>query len=319
MSRGDRQEDARTATSHGAEALLLGPGEGGPAVGNLLGLPYDGGVPNRPGARFGPAALRRALATFANDDGSGEVGRLRDIGDLALPTMNGQEAHARIEEAARDHFRSDGIGVFVGGDHGCTGSIIRGLAAARPDIRLGIVSIDAHLDVREYTDDAHLSSGTPFRRALESGIVIGENVAMIGIRPFANSRTHIEWARDQGVSIFGAEEIARRDPEGVATNALAAIGEVDALYLSVDIDAADSAFAPGVSAIGTGGLTSREMIAVVRAIASHAQLVGFDIMELAPPYDQDDRTARLAARLLLEMLRVRRGGLPPTGHPTPAP
>lgn len=307
MSRGDRSEDAGAASRGGAAALVLGPDEESATLGSFLGLPYDGGVPNRPGARFGPAALRRALATFAIDDGNGEVGRLRDLGDLSLPTMNGQEAHARIEEAARDHFRSAGIGVFIGGDHGCTGSIIRGLAAARPDIRLGIVSIDAHLDVREYADAAHLSSGTPFRRALESGIVIGENVAMIGIRPFANSRTYIEWARDQGVSIFGSEEVARLDPEGVARNALAAVGEVDALYLSVDLDAADSAFAPGVSAIGTGGLTSREMIGLVRAVASHPQLVGFDIMELAPPYDQDDRTARLAARLLLEMLRVRRG------------
>ncbi len=128
---------------------------------------------------------------------------------------------------------------------------------------------------------------------------------MIGIRPFANSRAHIEWARDQGVSIFGAEEVARRDPEELANHAVSAIGEVDALYLSVDLDAADAAFAPGVSAPGTGGLTSREMIALVRAIAARPELIGFDLMELSPPYDQDDRTARLAARILLEVLRVR--------------
>src|SRR3954452_22602481 len=98
--------------------------------------------------------------------------------------MNGREAHARIERAAREVFAAGARPLFLGGDHGCTGSVIRGLAAARPGLRLGLIRMDAHLDVREYGDDASLPSGTPFRRAIESGIVDGERVAMVGIRRF---------------------------------------------------------------------------------------------------------------------------------------
>lgn len=287
---------------------LLRPAAGPIAAGEtvVLGLPYDGGVPTRPGARFGPKAIRDALSAFGAYDGEGDVEPATDLGDLGLPTMNGREAHARIEAAAREVFAAGARAIFLGGDHGCTGSVIRGLAAARPELRLGIINVDAHLDVREYADDASLSSGTPFRRAIESGIVAGARVSMIGIRRFANSRYYLDWAREQGIHLITLDELAAKGAANAAKAALyAATRDADALYLSIDMDACDAAFAPGVSASGIGGLTAREMIDIVTTIASHPKLIGADVMELSPPYDQDARTAKLAARLVLELLAGR--------------
>jgi formimidoylglutamase len=269
----------------------------------LLGLPYDGGIPSRPGARMGPRALREALGTFGAYDGERDLPEVADLGDLALPTMDGREAHRRIEEAARRVFSARAVPIFIGGDHGCTGSVIRGLAAARPELRLALVTVDAHLDVREYDHEGSLSSGTPFRRALETGVLDGARTAMLGIRRFANSRHYLEWARDQGIRLHGVEEIGERGASAVAAEALAGVAtDADAIYLSIDMDAVDAAFAPGVSATGIGGLTAREMIEIVRTVAADPRLVGADIMELSPPFDRDSCTARLAGRLFLEMV-----------------
>jgi len=274
----------------------------------LLGLPYDGGIPSRPGARFGPRALRDALAGFGTFDGTDDLRdlvALADLGDLELPTMNAAETHRRVEAAAERLFARDARPIFVGGDHGLTGSLIRGLASARPEIRLALVTVDAHLDVREYEDVSQLSSGTPFRRALETGVLAGERTAMIGLRPFANSRYYLEWARAQGIHLFDVEDVEARGAAALAEEALDRVmGEADALYVSIDLDAADVSVAPGVSAMGIGGLAAREMIDLVRTLAAEPHLVGLDLMELSPPHDPDGRTARFGARLLLEALSL---------------
>lgn len=291
-----------------APALLRPWREDEPLEGRtvLLGFPYDGGIPSRPGARFGPRAIRDALASFGSHDGERDVSPVLDLGDVALPGMNGADAHARMEDAARRVFAAGAWPVFLGGDHGCTGSVLRGLAAARPETALALVNVDAHLDVREYDDDAHLSSGTPFRRGVETPILDGGRVAMIGIRRFANSRYYLDFAAEQGIRLYTVEDIQAHGAATVAKAALyRATAGADALYLSIDMDAADAAFAPGVSAPGTGGMTAREMIDVVRTVATDPRLAAADIMETSPPYDPDGRTARLAARLLLEILAAR--------------
>jgi formimidoylglutamase len=274
----------------------------------MLGLPYDGGIPSRPGARFGPGALRAALPTLGTFDGSRELSATEpmiDLGDLSLPPMDAAETHRRVREASRRLWLAGACPVFVGGDHGLTGSVIAGLADARPETKLALISVDAHLDVREYEGPASISSGTPFRRALETGVLEGARTAMIGLRPFANSRYYVDWARERGVVLLPIDDVWDSGAPAVAREALDAVLEgADALYLSVDLDAADASVAPGVSAAGAGGLSAREMIELVRALASEPRLIGADLMELSPPYDPDDRTARLAARLLLEILRT---------------
>jgi formiminoglutamase len=294
-----------------APGLLRAPGSDGVGPGSLrlLGLPYDGGIPSRPGARFGPGAIRAALASFGSFDGQQELASIADHGDLSLPGMNAAEAHRRIAEAARRIFSEEGgTPLFLGGDHGCTGSLIRGFAAARPEARLALVTLDAHLDVREYEDEASLSSGTPFRRALETEVLDGSRVAMVGIRRFANSRHYLDWAREREIRLLSPEEVGRDGATAVMEEVLAGVmRDADALYLSIDIDAVDAAFAPGASAAGPGGLTAREAIGLVTSAAGHEALVGADIMEVSPPYDQDGRTAKLAARLLLEIAAARGG------------
>ncbi|HEY0150436.1 MAG TPA: agmatinase family protein [Longimicrobium sp.] len=288
-----------------APALLVHRGDGDSIDGRvvLLGIPYDGGIPSRPGARFGPRAIRDALSSFGTWDGERAVPPVIDLGDLSLPSMNGAAAHARIEDAARRVFEAGARPIFLGGDHGITGSLIRGLAAARPHTKLALATVDAHLDVREYDDDASLSSGTPFRRALETPVLEGARVAMLGLRRFANSRFYLEWAVSHGIHLASVDEVAAKSPERAARAALDRItADADALYLSIDMDAADASAAPGVSAPGIGGLSAREMIALVRALAADPRLVAADIMETSPPYDQDGRTAKLAARLLLELM-----------------
>jgi formimidoylglutamase len=270
----------------------------------VLGLPYDGGILSRPGARFGPRAIREALARFGTFDGEREAAPVVDLGDLDLPSMNGDDAHCRIRQAAERLFAEGARALVLGGDHGCTGSVLHGLALARPELRLALVTVDAHLDVREYEDEAHLSSGTPFRRALETPILDGARVAMIGLRAFANSRHYLDWARQRGIHLSCVEEVAERGAPAVARSALEAVmQEADALYLSVDLDAADASVAPGVSAPGVGGLSAREMIQLVRTVAADPRLLGADVMELSPPHDEGGRTAKLGARVVLEMMR----------------
>jgi formimidoylglutamase len=288
-------------------AALLRPhhrGESLEGAAVLVGCPYDGGIPSRPGARFGPRALREALSAFGIHDGERDLPAVTDLGDLGLPGMNAGEAHHRIEGAARAVFEAGARPIFLGGDHGVTGSLVRGFAAARPEARLALISLDAHLDVREYEDRSSLSSGTPFRRALETGVLAGPRTAMIGLRPYANSTHYLEWARGQGVRLYGVEDVEELGPVEVARRAVReVVQDADCLYLSIDLDVADAAVAPGVSAPGTGGLTARELIALVAEIAGVPTLVGADVMELSPPLDEGGRTARLGARLLLELLR----------------
>jgi formiminoglutamase len=308
----DLEEFRRTADARDPRATELlqrwdGGGDGREQR-VLLGLPYDGGIPSRPGARFGPRALRDALATLGTFDGTDDLRdlvELADLGDLELPTMSAAETHRRVEAAAERLFGRDVRPIFVGGDHGLTGSLVRGFAAARPGARLALVTVDAHLDVREYEDVSLMSSGTPFRRALETDVLAGERTAMIGIRPFANSRYYLDWARERGIHLFDVEDVEARGAAAVAEEALDRVmTDADALYVSIDLDAADVAVAPGVSAMGIGGLHAREMIDLVRTLAAEPHLVGLDLMELSPPHDPDGRTARFAARLLLEALSV---------------
>lgn len=281
---------------------LLG-GDAGELAGRrvLRGLPHDGGAPRR-GAAQGPRAVRAALAAFTTFDGRRELEPVADLGDLELEGLSGGEAHRGVEEEAQRLFASGARPVFIGGDHGLTGSVIRGLAAARPGLRLAVVNVDAHLDVREYESEQALASGTPFRRALECGIASGERMAAIGLRSFANSAYYTRWSRERGMHLFTAEDVAERGAVTVAAEALEAVMRgADALYLSVDLDVVEAGSAPGVSAPGIGGLAPRDVIALVRALAA-ARPLGADLMELAPPFDEGERSARLAARLLLELL-----------------
>lgn len=271
----------------------------------LLGLPFDSSIPTRPGAKHGPEAFREALptlTTFGNGvDLSGR--KCLDLGDLDLPAGSIRTAHERVQLQAEELFAKRAIPFFIGGDNGLTGAILRGLADARPELKLGLVVIDSHYDVREYDDEDSLSSGTPYRRALETPICDGSRTVIIGTRDFANSSYYDRWVRDQGITTIGVDTFDRRTAASLAAEVLFDLDETsDAIFLSIDIDAAEL---PGSSAAAPGTLSSREMIALVRTLAESRKLVGCDLSELSPPYDAEGLTAKLAARLFLEVMASR--------------
>jgi formimidoylglutamase len=271
----------------------------------LLGLPFDASIPTRGGAKHGPQAFREALpslTTFGNGvELSGRT--VRDLGDLELPPDSIREAHDRVQSAAQEIFASGATPFFVGGDNGLTGAILRGLADARPELKLGLVVIDSHYDVREYDDEDSLSSGTPYRRALETGICHGSRTFILGTRDFANSSYYDAWVREQGITTIPVNAFDAASADAIASDVLAKLSlSSDAIFLSIDIDAAEL---PGSSAAAPGTLSSREMIAIVRTIASSLKFIGCDLSELSPPWDVSGMTAKLAARLFLEVLAAR--------------
>ncbi len=270
----------------------------------LLGLPFDSSIPGRPGARLGPKAFRESLGSMTTFGSDIELAGAQciDLGDLALPSTSVAEAHAIVEEASRQIFTADAMPFFIGGDNGLTGAIIRGLAAARPQLKLGLIVIDSHYDVREYSDENHLSSGTPYRRALETAICAGERTVIVGTRDFANSSYYDAWIREQGIHTIPVDRFDEISALKLADEALekASAGS-DAIFLSIDIDAVTSGEAPGSSAAAPGGLRSREAIALVRRIASSPLLIAADLSELSPPWDVQNMTAKLAGRLFLEV------------------
>lgn len=272
----------------------------------LLGLPFDSSIPSRPGAKLGPKAFRDALPTLTTFGRGVELSErhvCRDLGDLDLPPTSVRRAHELVQAAAREIFARRAMPFFIGGDNGLTGALIRGLADARPELKLGLVVIDSHYDVREYDDEDSLSSGTPYRRALETSICAGSRTWILGTRDFANSSYYDRYLREQGVTTVAVDEFDERSARAIASSVR---GELeagsDAIFLSIDIDAVEL---PGSSAAAPGTLTSREMIALVRELASSPILIGCDLSELSPPWDISGMTSKLAARLFLEVLRAR--------------
>lgn len=271
----------------------------------LLGLPFDASIPTRPGAKHGPQAFREALPSLTTFGRGVELfGRVaHDLGDLDLPLDSVRAAHERVQAASYDVFASGATPFFIGGDNGLTGALLRGLADARPDLRLGLVVIDSHYDVREYDDEDSLSSGTPYRRALETPICDGTRTFILGTRDFANSSYYDRWLRARGITTIGVDAFDRTPAQEIAATVRAALeASSDAIFLSIDIDAVEL---PGSSAAAPGTLSSREMIAIVREIASAPKLIGCDLSELSPPWDVSGLTSKLAARLWLEVFAQR--------------
>ncbi len=271
----------------------------------LVGLPFDSSIPSRPGARMGPRAFREALPSLTTfGHGIELAGQLcRDLGDLDLPPTSVLIAHERVQSVSRELFAGRAKPFFIGGDNGLTGAIIRGLADALPDVRLGIAAIDSHYDVREYDDEESLFSGTPYRRALETQVVSGERTFLIGARDFANSSYYDQWVREQRINVIDVGEFNVRSAAEIGREVREKLESTcDAIFLSIDIDAVEM---PGSSAAAPGGLQSRETIALVREIAHSPKLIGADLSELSPPWDVSGLTAKLAARLFLEVFAGR--------------
>lgn len=269
----------------------------------LFGVPYDGAVLGRPGARDGPTAIRQELAllkpaTFAGRT-SDACWNAADFGNARTSRGSVLAAHDIIHGAATAITSMRIFPVALGGDHSCTYPLVRAHCTAGR--RVGVINLDAHLDIRDVHGEP--SSGTPFGRLIEDGLVRGENYVAIGVRDFATSTHYLEKARKTGLTAITSDDVDRRGVPTVVEEALARAGAgTDGIYLSVDLDALDESAAPGVSAATPGGLTTRELYGLIAGIARSGALVGADFMEVAPILDVGNRTARAAAYGVMHLL-----------------
>lgn len=270
----------------------------------LFGVPYDGAVLGRPGAREGPDAIRRELALLKPATFTGGYSEAcwnaADFGNVRVVNRGSvHAAHDIIQGAAHAVVSMGLFPVALGGDHSCTYPLAR--AHCLDGRRIGVINVDAHMDIRDTLGEP--SSGTPFARLVEAGCVPGANLVEIGLRDFASSGHYLEKARKIGLTAMTADDVARRGPEDVVREALRVAGNgVDGIYLSVDMDVLDESAAPGVSAPTPGGLTTRELYALIGGLARSGKLVGADFMEVAPSLDVGSRTSRAAAYGVMHLL-----------------
>ena len=260
----------------------------------LLGEPYDGAVIGRPGAREGPDAIRAALAgTKTHHFDAGPVGSIGDLGNVVVPNGSVKVVQESLEALTTQVHDRNTLPVFLGGDNSLT------VPNAGPLLdrgSLGIVNLDAHLDVREPTDG--ITSGTPYHQLLDADL---DAYACVGARHFETSTRYHDVLRKRDGAVITAEEVGD-DPVAAVDRALATMDEVEAVYVSLDLDVLDATAAPGVSAPTPGGLTTRELFRVLRLLAADERLAGFEVVECAPPLDAGGRTSVAGARAVAHVL-----------------
>lgn len=271
----------------------------------FIGVPLDIGTSNRAGARFGPRQIRAESAlirpyNMATGAAPFDALQVADLGDVPINTYSLDKSVAIIE-AFYDRVLAAGCKpLTLGGDHTIALPILRALA--RKHGPLALVHVDAHADVNDEMFGERIAHGTPFRRAVEEGLLQGERVFQIGLRGTGYADDDFDWPRAQGFTVVQAHEVWYQSLAPLMARVRETIGDAPC-YLSFDIDGIDPAFAGGTGTPEIGGLTVPQALEIVRGCRGLA-LVGADLVEVAPPYDTSGNTALLGANLLYEMLCV---------------
>lgn len=266
----------------------------------LIGIPMDLGVTNRSGARLGPRAVRAVerIGPYEHALRIAPMSRLRtaDVGDIPLQSrFSLDQCHADIETYMRQAKTAGVIPLSVGGDHSITLPILRALGAARP---LGLVHIDAHCDTSGAYEGAKFHHGGPFRQAVLDGVLDPERTIQIGIRGSAEYLW--EFSTDSGMTVIHAETIDTLGLPAVIAQARAVVGD-GPVYVTFDIDSIDPGLAPGTGTPEVGGLLPREALTILRGL-SGVDIVGGDVVEVAPQYDATTATAQIGAQMLFQLL-----------------
>ncbi len=281
----------------------------------VLGAPFDGGTQWRPGARFGPRAIREASTLFAfghagaydHEDDTTYLAdcRIADIGDADIIHTDTTRSHANIEFGVGKILAAGAVPVVLGGDHSINIPCIRAFAGQPP---LHLIQIDAHLDFVDERHGVRHGHGNPMRRAVEQSHVTG--LTQLGIRNVSSTaREGYEDARRRGSDILSVRQFRALGVQAV----LARIPPGIRYYLSIDIDAFDPSIAPGTGTPSHGGFTYYEVMELLAGLARRGRIVGVDLVETAPDYDPAGVTAILAAQLLLNLLgRIAAVPLTPT-------
>lgn len=277
----------------------------------VVGAPFDVAVTHRPGARFGPRAIRNAsnlthwsLNHLGLDIRPFEHLTAIDAGDAPCIPGTIERSHdaIRTKLAAILEAAPRCVPFVLGGDH----SIAYPSAATVADHygrKVGVVHFDAHADAADASWGVSLSHGTPMRRLIEGGHVAATNFVQVGLRGYWPGPDVIAWMRERGMRSHFMSEIEERGFEAVVREAIEqALDGPELVYLSVDVDVLDPAFAPGTGTPEPGGLSARELLWAVRQVALSVQLAALDVVEVSPPYDSAGITAEVAHRVCLETL-----------------
>jgi len=274
----------------------------------IVGAPFDDGVSHRSGARFGPRAIRQATYNQGDHSLQLDVEPWRhidavDAGDVNIVPAWMERAHALIYRKVAEVAASGAVPIVLGGDHSITWPSATAVAEAVAPRRIGIVHFDAHADTAPDDYGVLAGHGTPMRRLIESGAVLGRNFVQVGLRGYWPGPEVFAWMQEQGMRWHRMVEIEERGAEAVVDDAIAeALDGPDMIYLSVDVDVVDPGMAPGTGTPEPGGLLSRELLRAVRRIVGRVELAGMDIVEVSPPYDHAELTAMIAHRVALEAI-----------------
>jgi agmatinase len=277
----------------------------------VLGVPFDSGVSYRPGARFGPGHIRESSRLLRPYNPAQQVSpfasqQVADAGDLAVNPFSIDEAIATIESAARDLLDRAGCLLALGGDHTIALPLLRAVSAVHGPV--AVIHFDAHLDTWDTYFGAAYTHGTPFRRAAEEGLLDRSGCLHIGIRGSLYAGDDLSRDTDLGFQVLAAPELEHLGVRGMTEQIRDRVGERP-VYVSVDIDVLDPAHAPGTGTPEAGGMSSRELLAALRTFGT-LNLVGADIVEVAPAYDHAQITGIAAAHAGYELLSAlaARGG-----------
>jgi agmatinase len=268
----------------------------------LIGVPMDLGVTNRPGARLGPRAVRaiERIGPYHHVHRLAPVTEIKfaDVGDVAFRSRYSLDQSLEDIEALIAKVVAAGVApLSVGGDHSITFPILKAVGKAAP---VGLVHIDAHCDTSGPLEGTKFHHGGPFRQAVLAGVLDPERTIQIGIRGGAEYLW--EFSRDSGMTVIHAEELAKIGIERTVEK-IRAVAGAGPTYLSFDIDSLDPAFAPGTGTPEAGGLSTREAMELVRGCAG-LDIIGGDVVEVAPQYDATTNTAQAAAQMLFEILSL---------------
>lgn len=269
----------------------------------VVGVPFDAGTSYRPGARFGPSAVRqgsRLLRPWHPDLQVAPFGaqQVADAGDIPCNPFDIKEAVDQIEAAATALLDDAGHLLAIGGDHTIAYPLLRVTRQRFGPVAL--VHFDAHLDTWQTYFGAPLTHGTPFRRAAEDGLFIDGRSMHVGIRGPLYAQSDLTDDAELGFQVVSAMDVGRLGADAVAAAIRDRVGDLP-LYLSIDIDVLDPAHAPGTGTPEAGGLTSRELLGILRGLAG-ISLVGADLVEVSPAYDHAEVTSIAAAHVCYELL-----------------
>jgi guanidinobutyrase len=226
--------------------------------------------------------------------------RVGDLGDVPINTFDLKDSVQRITAFYDQVLAHDVIPLTLGGDHTLTLPVLR--AIARRHGPVGLIHVDAHADINDHMFGEAIAHGTPFRRAVEEGLIDPKRTWQIALRGTGYTAEDFDWARDQGFTVVQAEELWHRSATPLIESAVTMLGD-GPVYLTFDIDSLDPGFAPGTGTPEIGGLTPIQALEIIRGCRG-LDLVGADLVEVSPPYDPQGNTALLAANLLYEILCV---------------